>query len=200
MSAETTKNNKLQSNLGAIGVKKSLKSDLNGQNDPLVMQDELRGTEEKLHRRDVLSFLCKGAIATLAVGPLAACSSQISQHGHLLTEADLAQVQVGMSKQQVNFLLGTPDTTATYTGDVFYYISSKMETKSFLPAKEIDRRVVAVYFAPQIDTVKRVAHYGLQDGKVIDFISRETPSHGQEASLINQLFRGLGAKTNVFGN
>ncbi len=207
MSAETTKNNKLQSIqsiLGAIGVKKSPKSGLDGHFDPLETQDHPCGvqsaTPEGLHRRDVLSLLGKGAVATLALGTVSACSSQISQHGHLLTEADLAQVQVGMSKQQVNFLLGTPDTTATYTGDVFYYISSKMETKSFLPAKEIDRRVVAVYFAPQIDTVKRVAHYGLQDGKVIDFITRETPSHGQEAGLINQLFRGLGAKTNVFGN
>ncbi|GAA6212328.1 outer membrane protein assembly factor BamE [Hyphomicrobiales bacterium 4NK60-0047b] len=179
-------------------MKKSSKSGLNGHIASLVTQDGLPDTPKRLHRRDVLNLFAKGAVATLALGPLAACSSQISQHGHLLTEADLAQVQVGMSKQQVNFLLGTPDTTATYTGDVFYYISSKMETKSFLPAKEIDRRVVAVYFAPQIDTVKRVAHYGLQDGKVIDFITRETPSHGQEAGLITQLFRGLGAKTSVF--
>lgn len=104
-----------------------------------------------------------------------------------------------MSKQQVNFLLGTPDTVATYTGDVYYYISSKMETKAFLTPKEIDRRVVAVYFTPQIDTVKRVAHYGLEDGKLIDFITRETPSHGQESGLLKQLFRNLGPKTNVFG-
>ncbi len=138
-------------------------------------------------------------LLVLSLGGLTACSSQITQHGHLLTDADLAQVQTGMSKQQVKFLLGTPDTTATYTGDVYYYISSKMKTTAFLSPKEIDRRVVAVYFAPQIDTVSRVAHYGLKDGKVIDFISRETPSHGQEASLLNQLFRGLGARTNIFG-
>ena len=74
-----------------------------------------------------------------------------------------------------------------------------METKAFLKPKEIDRRVVAVYFAPQIDTVQRVANYGLKDGKVFDFISRETPSHGQEASLLNQLFRNLGGMGNVFG-
>ncbi|MBO6550672.1 MAG: outer membrane protein assembly factor BamE [Rhizobiales bacterium] len=200
MSAETIKNNKLHSNLGATRVKKSPKTDLIHQNNTHVTGESQNQAARGLNRRDVLNLFGKSAVAALAIGPLAACSSQISQHGHLLTEADLAQVQVGMSKQQVSFLLGTPDTTATYTGDVYYYISSKMETKSFLPPKEIDRRVVAVYFAPQIDTVKRVAHYGLQDGKVIDFITRETPSHGQEAGLINQLFRGLGAKTNVFGN
>ena len=150
-------------------------------------------------RRDALRLLCGGAALSIGFAGLAGCSSQITQHGHLLTEADLAQVQTGMSKQQVQFLLGTPDTTATYTGDIYYYISSKMETKAFLAPKEVDRRVVAVYFAPQIETVTRVAHYGLQDGKVIDFISRETPSHGQEANLLKQLFRSLGPSTNVFG-
>lgn len=153
-------------------------------------------------RRDVIRLGIGGLALALSLGSLGAmggCSSQITQHGHLLTDADLQQVQVGMSKQQVNFLLGTPDTIATYTGDVFYYISSKMESKSFLKPKEIDRRVVAVYFTPQVHTVSRVAHYGLEDGKVIDFISRETPSHGKEASLLKQLFRNLGPSTNLFG-
>lgn len=149
-------------------------------------------------RRGFMRLLMGGG-AALALHSLTGCASTVTQHGHLLTEADLAQVNQGMSKQQVQYLLGTPDTTATYTGDVYYYISSKMETTAFLSPKEVDRRVVAVYFAPQIDTVTRVAHYGLQDGKVIDFISRETPSHGQEASLLKQLFRNLGPKTNVFG-
>lgn len=149
-------------------------------------------------RRAALRLMLAGG-AALVLGSLSACSSTVTQHGHLLTEADLAQVNQGMSKQQVQYLLGTPDTTATYTGDVYYYISSKMETTAFLSPKEVDRRVVAVYFAPQIDTVTRVAHYGLKDGKVIDFITRETPSHGQEASLLQQLFRNLGPKTNVFG-
>jgi outer membrane protein assembly factor BamE (lipoprotein component of BamABCDE complex) len=154
----------------------------------------------QIGRRELLRLLFCGGLTAVALGPLAACSSTITQHGHLLTEADLSQVQNGMSKQQVKFLLGTPDTTATYTGDVYYYISSKMETTAFLSPKEVDRRVVAVYFAPQIDTVTRVAHYGLQDGKVIDFISRETPSHGKEASLLQQLFRNLGPSTSIFGS
>lgn len=155
-------------------------------------------TASGIARRDMLRYLLGGA-AMAALGPLAACSSELTQHGHLLTEADLAQVQNGMSQQQVKFLLGTPDTTATYSGEVYYYISSKMKTTAFLPPKEVDRRVVAVYFAPQVNTVSRVAHYGLQDGKVIDFISRETPSQGREASLLQQLFRNLTPGTNITG-
>ena len=40
--------------------------------------------------------------------------------------------------------------------------------------------------------VERVALYGLEDGKVFDFISRRTEAGGQEANFLAQLFRGLG--------
>ena len=45
----------------------------------------------------------------------------------------------------------------------------------------IDQRVIAVYFDKN-RTVQRVANYGLQDGKIFDFISRTTPTSGQEMS------------------
>jgi hypothetical protein len=40
--------------------------------------------------------------------------------------------------------------------------------------------------------VSRVANYGLQDGKVIDFVTRETPSRGSEDGLLKELFRNIG--------
>jgi outer membrane protein assembly factor BamE (lipoprotein component of BamABCDE complex) len=39
--------------------------------------------------------------------------------------------------------------------------------------------------------VERVAIYGLQDGKVFDFISRTTPSGGGEQAFLGQMFKGL---------
>jgi outer membrane protein assembly factor BamE (lipoprotein component of BamABCDE complex) len=53
----------------------------------------------------------------------------------------------------------------------------------------VDQRVTAVYFNQNL-RVERVAVYGLQDGKIFDFISRTTPSGGSELSFIGQLFRG----------
>jgi outer membrane protein assembly factor BamE (lipoprotein component of BamABCDE complex) len=57
--------------------------------------------------------------------------------------------------------------------------------------KIVDRRVVAVYFDKR-GNVKRVAHYGLQDGKIIDFVGRRTPSKGSEDGLLKELFRNIG--------
>ena len=53
----------------------------------------------------------------------------------------------------------------------------------------VDQQVTAVYFDPSL-RVERVALYGLQDGKVFDFISRTTPSGGEESSFLGQIFKG----------
>jgi outer membrane protein assembly factor BamE (lipoprotein component of BamABCDE complex) len=39
--------------------------------------------------------------------------------------------------------------------------------------------------------VQRLANYGLQDGKIFDFISRTTTTSGQELSYLTPLFKLL---------
>ena len=108
-----------------------------------------------------------------------------------MSTQEIQQIQPGMGKEQVRVALGTPDTTSTIGGGAYYYISSKNQTGPFMSAKVIDRKIAAVYFN-EIGTVERIAHYGLKDGKVIDFITRKTPSHGKDVSLLKQLFRNIG--------
>ncbi len=127
---------------------------------------------------------------------LASCSigAVTTNHGHLMSPEEIQQIQPGMGKEQVRMALGTPDTTSSIGGGSYYYISSKNQTGPFMGSKVVERRVAAVYFN-EIGTVTRVANYGLKDGKVIDFISRKTPSHGRDASLLKQLFRNIGNTT-----
>ncbi len=139
------------------------------------------------------------ALLMAAVVPLAACDSTIMKHGTQFHDSDLQQITPGMSEQQVRLNLGTPATTAVIgNGQAYYYISStQSQTAFFLPTEE-DRKVVAVYFTPG-GTVERVANYGLQDGKVIDTVSRTTPAPGgKDESILKQLFRNLGTRQ-IFG-
>ncbi|CFX47901.1 SmpA/OmlA domain-containing protein [Candidatus Filomicrobium marinum] len=133
---------------------------------------------------------------------LAGCSQQLLKHGQHFTEGDLQQIQTGMSKDQVRLTLGTPSTTTTATatgGETYYYISSTATQTAFFKPTETDRRVVAVYFNP-LGSVDRLAHYGMKDGKVFDFISRTTPAPGgNDEGLLKQLFRNLGTKQ-IFGD
>lgn len=135
-----------------------------------------------------------------AAAALSACSSQIDRHGHQFSETEIKQIIPGMTKDAVKAQVGTPDTTSTMGGanEVYYYISSTKKTVAFMKPEEIDRKVLAVYFTPH-GAVEKVAHYGLKDGRVINLISRETPSHAAEQTLLKQLFRNLGYKQ-VFGD
>jgi outer membrane protein assembly factor BamE (lipoprotein component of BamABCDE complex) len=147
-----------------------------------------------MHRRLRLIHLRPLATAAVLLGAgasLGGCLTQSFQHGHIISEASLAQVPLGATQEQVLIVLGTPSTVATLSGEVFYYISQRTERISFLPDKEVDRRVVAVYFDKN-RRVERLADYRMQDGKIFDFVSRTTPTSGQELSYLTYLFRIFG--------
>lgn len=126
---------------------------------------------------------------------MSGCSGneKLLKHGQHFRQTDLQQIQPGYSKDQVRLSLGTPSTKSRTTGgETYYYISSTTTQSAFLKPKEIDRKVVAVYFN-EIGSVDRVANYGLKDGKVFDYISRTTPAPGaSDEGLLSQLFRNLG--------
>jgi outer membrane protein assembly factor BamE (lipoprotein component of BamABCDE complex) len=132
-------------------------------------------------------------LAGLFCFALVGCASQVQQHGHVFTQADIEQVQEGMAKDQVKLALGSPDTTSTADGSAFYYISSKKASRAFFTPKVIDRRILAVYF-DKSDNVRKVANYGLKDGKVFDFISRTTPSQGRDFSVLQQILGNIGKR------
>ena len=130
-----------------------------------------------------------GIAAALALGlMLGGCFTQTYQRGYVLADGALEQIPLGAPQEQVLISLGTPSTVATVSGEVFYYISARTEQTSFLPEKVVDQRVVAVYFDKN-RRVERIANYGLQDGKIFDYISRTTPSGGQEQSMLGFMFR-----------
>jgi outer membrane protein assembly factor BamE (lipoprotein component of BamABCDE complex) len=52
----------------------------------------------------------------------------------------------------------------------------------------VDQRVIAIYFDKNRQ-VQRLANYGLQDGRIFDFISRTTPTSGQELNYLTPLLK-----------
>jgi len=153
---------------------------------------------ERSGAKELALRLLMPALLVVMVG-ISACSEQITKHGHLFRESDIAQVQPGMGQEQVKLILGTPTTTTTIgNGSAYYYISSTEKRVAFMSGSEVDRQVLAVYFTPA-QTVDRVDNYGLKDGKVFDFVSRTIPAPGgKEDGIFKQLFRNLGTKQ-IFG-
>jgi outer membrane protein assembly factor BamE (lipoprotein component of BamABCDE complex) len=134
-----------------------------------------------------------GAVAAIALAcaALGGCTGEQFQKGYILPTGALEQIPIGASQDQVLIVMGTPSTVATLNGEVFYYISQRSERKvAFMNQKVVDQRVIAVYFDKNRQ-VQRLANYGLQDGKIFDFISRTTATSGQEMSYLTPLFKLL---------
>ena len=130
------------------------------------------------------------AAMALACAVLGACSEQF-QKGYVLAPGALEQIPMGASQDQVLIVMGTPYTVATLNGEVFYYISQRSERAiSFMNDKIVDQRVIAIYFDKKRQ-VRRIANYGLKDGAIFDFISRTTPTSGQEINYVAPLFKAL---------
>lgn len=137
-----------------------------------------------------------GAVRTAALAvalgvSLGGCFSETYQKGYVVPEGALEQIPIGASQEQVLILMGTPSTVATVSGEVFYYISQRAERRvAFMPQTVVDQRVVAVYF-DRNRRVERLANYGIRDGRVFDYVSRTTPSGGEELSYLTNIFKGL---------
>lgn len=133
-----------------------------------------------------------GAVLTLA-GLLSGCLGYDGsvQRGYVVDSRTLAAITPGTAAEKVLSDLGTPSTTSTVGGDAWYYISQQVDRPlAFSAAQVTDQHVVAVYFDPK-KKVTRVANYGLEDGQVIDMVTRTTPTGGAEQGFVKNLFRSM---------
>ena len=145
------------------------------------------------------NILLRLAVAAALAASVAGCTmGEEFQRGYLLDERAVAQVQPGMSADQVLQTLGTPSTVSTVGNQDWYYISQRSQRRvQFMGDSIVDQRVTAVYFNKSLK-VERVALYGLQDGKIFDFISRTTPTGGGDQNFLGQIFKGV-TKFNPLG-
>ena len=149
-------------------------------------------------KRHFLNATRLALVAALAL-PLGACSTGgipglsydgVVQRGYQADPATMNQLKNGLSKEKTLALLGTPSTTPTVGGDAWYYVSQTVSrSAAFMQPKVTDQRVLAVDFGK--GGVQRVANYGLQDGKLFDYVTRTTPTAGGDESFVQNMIKGL---------
>lgn len=131
------------------------------------------------------TWLAAAGVAIL----LAGCTPTINHRGYVPKPGAFNQITTGMTKMEVEGILGTPSTTASvqFKGDSYYYITSMVKSKAFLQ-EETDREVIAIRFTEE-GQVKSFAQYGLVDGRVIDISTNTSPVVGEDTSIISALLR-----------
>ena len=143
-----------------------------------------------MSRRFVPSLARVAVLGCLGVA-LSGCIGEEIRHGYQVDKAALASVRPGMGAEQVLQIMGSPSTVSTVGNKSWYYISQNTHRLVLFMGEQVqDQQVTAIYFYAGMK-VERTALYGLQDGRVFDFIERKTATSGADRAFISQLFRGL---------
>ncbi len=130
------------------------------------------------------------APAALAIG---ACTPVNSYQGFQALDQTPAAVKVGEdSRSTVLAKLGTPTATSTVDKDTWFYMTQVQSRTAFYTPRVVNRNVVAISFDKGTDQVAQVQTFGMKDGRVIAYNSRETPTRGREMSIIEQLIGSIG--------
>ncbi|MEO0717659.1 MAG: hypothetical protein AAFZ06_02150 [Pseudomonadota bacterium] len=67
----------------------------------------------------------------------------------------------------------------------------KTEALAFFEPEVVDQQVVTVSF-DSTGVVENVNRYGLEDGQVVDLVTRTTPTSGRKLTILQQIFGNLG--------
>lgn len=128
------------------------------------------------------------AAACAASAALVGCTPVISNRGYLPDPNAEASIAAGVdTKTTIESKLGNPSVQAAFSADAWYYISQTERQVSFFNPTIESRQILAVYFDKE-GKVTDMKHFGLEEGNVVDFEQRTTPTRGRELTFLQQLF------------
>ncbi|WP_417470726.1 outer membrane protein assembly factor BamE [Maricaulis sp.] len=141
-----------------------------------------------MSRRVRLSIL----IAACAIGA-SACNPILRSHGYRYTLGEEPSIMPDEdTRDSVMQRLGNPSMRGTFDENTWFYVSATRESLAYLQPVTRDRRIVAIRFNEETGAVTDVVEYTLEDGRMVDYVSRETPTRGRELSLLEQLLGNIG--------
>ncbi len=136
-------------------------------------------------RLSLVATVCAGAI-------MSGCAPTVDNLGYVPDREALERVKPGgQTRNDVAEILGTPSSVTPFSEDTWIYVQRKTRTLAFFEPTVIEQNVVVVDF-DDVGLVRDVRHYTLEDGKIIDPVTRKTPAPGKELSVIEQLVGNIG--------
>lgn len=131
-----------------------------------------------------------GAAGLAAI--LGACTPTITQHGYVPDEDRIGSIRTELDdRESIRAKLGSPSTLTAFGDETWLYVSRRVEEFAFYSPKVLDQQVVAINFNDR-GFVQDVRRLNLEDGRLIDPVTRVTPTLGRELGVLEQLFGNLG--------
>ncbi len=131
------------------------------------------------------------ALMGFALCLVTACTTIYRNHGYVPSDAELASVAVGDTRDQVSEKIGRPTASGLLNDVGWFYVQSRFAYRGAFEPKEIDRQVVAISFTDQ-GKVANIERFGLERGKVVSLSRRVTASNIKGIGFIKQLLGNFG--------
>lgn len=139
-----------------------------------------------------LRRMTKIGLALVVIAALSACSTVYRNHGYVPSEADLAEVVVGVdTRDTVAETVGTPSSSGLLSDSGYYYVRSRVRHQGMREPKVVERQLVAISFSSS-GVVENIERFELEDGKPIRLTRRVTETSIQNQSLLRQLMGNIG--------
>ena len=134
-------------------------------------------------------------IGIFCFGFLAGCGDRISEHGHVINQAEMDTIKIGQTNRaDIIGMLGRPSFEGAFDSRKIYYASQIME----LPAGGIKKTKSRVIYAFSFDVDNKLQEINLIDEKSglnVAHIDSKTPTPGNTFGVIEQIFSNMKRRT-----
>ncbi|HEX3881359.1 MAG TPA: outer membrane protein assembly factor BamE [Stellaceae bacterium] len=119
------------------------------------------------------------------------CAATVDQRGALPAPERFAEIHLGLTKEQVVKILGTPSSMGVFDDNAWYYISRKTSRVSFFQPEVLDQNVFVINF-DNSGAVRGLGHRTLADAQEIEPAPGATPAPGRELTFLEQIIGNVG--------
>ncbi len=135
--------------------------------------------------------LVKAAVLLLGLGMVAACSAQYQNHGYVPSDAEVADLTVGVdTRATVDDVVGPPSVSGILGDGDYYYVRSRIKSFGMFRPKEIERQVLAISFNDD-ETIANIERFGLEKGRIVPLSRRVTDSSVVGGGFLRQMLNNL---------
>ena len=130
-------------------------------------------------------------IGIFCLGLLAGCGERISEHGHVINQAEMDTIKIGQTNRaDIIDLLGRPSFEGAFDSRKIYYARQIMEQ----PVAGINKTKSRVIYAFTFDENNNLQEIDLVDEKSglnVAHIEPKTPTPGDTFGVVEQIFSNM---------
>ena len=130
-------------------------------------------------------------IGIFCLGFLAGCGERISEHGHVINQAEMDSIKIGQTNRaDIIGMLGRPSFEGAFDSQKIYYASQIMELR-VAGIKKTKSRLIYAFSFDANNTLQKIDLIDEKSGLNVTHIDAKTPTPGDTFGVVEQIFSNI---------